>query len=43
MPPPGSKQPEQREIDSFVAWMEAQLDAGGRARRRSRGTSRCSA
>jgi mono/diheme cytochrome c family protein len=27
MPPPGSKQPEQREIDTFVAWMEAQLDA----------------
>jgi mono/diheme cytochrome c family protein len=27
MPPPGSKQPEQREIDAFVAWMEAQLDA----------------
>ena len=26
MPPPGSKQPEQREIDTFVAWMEAQLD-----------------
>jgi hypothetical protein len=27
MPPPGSKQPEQREIDGFVTWMEAQLDA----------------
>jgi mono/diheme cytochrome c family protein len=27
MPPPGSRQPEQREIDTFVAWMEAQLDA----------------
>ena len=27
MPPPGSKQPEQREIDTFVTWMEAQLDA----------------
>jgi hypothetical protein len=26
MPPPGSKQPEQREIDTFVSWMEAQLD-----------------
>ena len=22
MPPPGSRQPEQREIDAFVAWME---------------------
>jgi hypothetical protein len=33
MPPPGSRQPDQREIDSFVAWMEAKLDspAGGRA------------
>jgi hypothetical protein len=32
MPPPGSRQPDQREIDSFVAWMEAKLDspAGGR-------------
>jgi mono/diheme cytochrome c family protein len=27
MPPPGSRQPEQRDIDTFVAWMEAQLDA----------------
>ena len=27
MPPPGSRQPEQREIDTFVTWMEAQLDA----------------
>ena len=27
MPPPGSKQPAQREIDTFVTWMEAQLDA----------------
>jgi len=26
MPPPGSKQPEQREIDAFVGWMETQLD-----------------
>ena len=26
MPPPGSRQPEQREIDTFVSWMEAQLD-----------------
>ena len=33
MPPPGSRQPDQRDIDSFVAWMEAKLDspAGGRA------------
>ena len=27
MPPPGSRQPEQREIDAFVGWMETQLDA----------------
>jgi len=27
MPPPGSRQPEQREIDTFVAWMETTLDA----------------
>jgi len=26
MPPPGSRQPSQREIDVFVTWMEAQLD-----------------
>jgi mono/diheme cytochrome c family protein len=26
MPPPGSRQPDQREIDTFVAWMETQLD-----------------
>ena len=31
MPPPGSRQPDQREIDAFVTWMEAKLDgaAGG--------------
>jgi len=27
MPPPGNKQPDQREIDTFVTWMEGQLDA----------------
>jgi mono/diheme cytochrome c family protein len=27
MPPPGSRQPDQREIDVFVAWMESKLDA----------------
>ena len=27
MPPPGSRQPDQKEIDAFVAWMEATLDA----------------
>jgi mono/diheme cytochrome c family protein len=27
MPPPGSRQPDQREIDGFVTWMEATLDA----------------
>ena len=26
MPPPGSPQPEQQDIDSFVAWMETTLD-----------------
>lgn len=26
MPPPGSRQPDQREIDTFVTWMESQLD-----------------
>jgi hypothetical protein len=26
MPPPGSRQPDQKEIDSFVAWMENALD-----------------
>lgn len=27
MPPPGNPQPPQKDIDSFVAWMEASLDA----------------
>jgi mono/diheme cytochrome c family protein len=27
MPPPGSRQRDQKEIDTFVAWMEAALDA----------------
>jgi mono/diheme cytochrome c family protein len=27
MPPPGSRQPDQKEIDAFVAWMESTLDA----------------
>ena len=27
MPPPTSRQPEQREIDAFVTWLEAKLDA----------------
>ena len=27
MPPPTSRQPDQREIDAFVTWMEAKLDA----------------
>jgi hypothetical protein len=27
MPPPTSRQPDQREIDAFVTWMEARLDA----------------
>jgi len=36
MPPPGSRQPPQKEIDSFVAWMENALDSAasdGRAKR----------
>jgi hypothetical protein len=31
MPPPGSPQPEQQQIDGFVAWMENALDANPRA------------
>src|SRR5687767_10030940 len=31
MPPPGSPQPEQKDIDAFVAWMENTLDANPRA------------
>ena len=31
MPPPGSPQPEQKDIDAFVGWMEDQLDANPRA------------
>src|SRR5687767_9834889 len=31
MPPPGSPQPEQQEIDAFVAWMENTLDKNPRA------------
>ena len=27
MPPPGSPQPEQKDVDSFVAWMENTLDS----------------
>jgi mono/diheme cytochrome c family protein len=27
MPPPGSPQPEQKDIDAFVAWMEGRLDS----------------
>src|SRR5688572_21221060 len=30
MPPPGSPQPAQTEIDAFVGWMENQLDANPR-------------
>src|SRR6266446_9082395 len=26
MPPPGSKQPEQKEVDALVAWLESTLD-----------------
>ena len=31
MPPPGSPQPDQQDIDSFVAWMENELDRTPRA------------
>ena len=31
MPPPGSPQPAQKDIDAFVGWMENQLDANPRA------------
>ena len=31
MPPPGSPQPEQKDIDAFVAWMENKLDTNPRA------------
>ncbi|HEY6344113.1 MAG TPA: DUF1592 domain-containing protein [Bryobacteraceae bacterium] len=27
MPPPGNPQPEQKDIDSFIAWMESNLDS----------------
>ena len=27
MPPPGNRQPDQREVDALVAWLEAKLDA----------------
>ena len=33
MPPPGSPQPEQKDIDAFVGWMEDQLDHNPRAPR----------
>src|SRR4029434_5060627 len=28
MPPPGNPQPPQKDIDSFVTWMESSLDSG---------------
>jgi mono/diheme cytochrome c family protein len=52
MPPPGSRQPDQREIDAFVAWLEATLDAAdvsaaaglpGRSRQTNAGLPRRSA
>jgi mono/diheme cytochrome c family protein len=30
MPPPGNRQPDQKEIDAFASWMEARLDEAGR-------------
>ena len=32
MPPPGSRQPDQKDIDAFVAWMEGKLDASASGR-----------
>jgi len=32
MPPPGSRQPDRKEIDAFVAWMEGALDNGRQPR-----------
>ena len=40
MPPPGSRQPDQKEIDAFITWMEAELDGpptGGHSGRRVAG------
>jgi hypothetical protein len=31
MPPPGEEQPDQQSIDTFVSWMEGQLDAAAQA------------
>ena len=31
MPPPGSRQPPQQEVSSFVAWLENELDNGARS------------
>src|SRR5688572_7082938 len=39
MPPPGSRQPPQREIDSFVAWMENALDSAASDPRAKRPTA----
>src|SRR5512144_2010181 len=33
MPPPGSSQPPQKDVDSFVAWMENTLDSAAGASR----------
>jgi Protein of unknown function (DUF1592)/Protein of unknown function (DUF1588)/Protein of unknown function (DUF1595)/Protein of unknown function (DUF1587)/Protein of unknown function (DUF1585)/Planctomycete cytochrome C len=33
MPPPGSPQPTQKEVDSFVTWMETTLDTHAKSRR----------
>jgi mono/diheme cytochrome c family protein len=37
MPPPGSRQPDQREVDSLVAWLEAKLDSGEGSRQAKAG------
>jgi hypothetical protein len=36
MPPPGSPQPAQKDVDSFVGWMENTLDSGARGPRTGR-------
>ena len=48
MPPPGSRQPDQREIDAFVTWMESDARCAAASGRRPpvkprRGTCRSSA
>jgi mono/diheme cytochrome c family protein len=37
MPPPGNRQPDQREVDALVAWLEAKLDSGEGSRQAKAG------